>query len=234
MDEVKLLNRTDTKFVLPYYKLVNVLEKMQPKYRILQIDNKRTNSYETIYFDTPDFELYRLHHNGKRNRRKLRFRKYIESGLCFLEIKFKNNKGRTIKSRTKVKDLEFDLSENSKEFISKNSPLPVDRMESKLLNNFTRLTFVNNANTERLTIDLSLKFKYKHRTGELQNIVIAELKRDGMSSRTDFIDIVRSEQVLPMRISKYCIGATLLYDDLKKNTFKPKLLMLKKIQHGTA
>ena len=46
-----------------------------------------------------DFDLYHRHHIGRSNRFKVRSRRYVESDLCFFEVKYRNNKGRTIKNR---------------------------------------------------------------------------------------------------------------------------------------
>ena len=46
--------------------------------------------------------LYHDHHNGKLNRYKVRRRRYIDTDTEFLEVKLKNNKKRTIKSRIKL------------------------------------------------------------------------------------------------------------------------------------
>ena len=95
MDQVTLLNRIDTKFVFEQGLLEKVLQEIKPHYRVLDIDGVRLNSYRSIYFDTEDFKFYYEHHNGKKNRSKVRYREYIDSGLCFLEVKKKNNKGKT-------------------------------------------------------------------------------------------------------------------------------------------
>ena len=61
MDAVALLNRIDTKFVMSTGQLMSALAALQTDYRILSIDDQRLNHYRTLYFDTPDFELYNLH-----------------------------------------------------------------------------------------------------------------------------------------------------------------------------
>ena len=66
---------------------------------ILQIDGKRKHDYKSLYFDTEDRKFYNDHHNQRVNRYKVRYREYVDSGLVFLEIKCKNNKGKTIKKR---------------------------------------------------------------------------------------------------------------------------------------
>ena len=102
MDSVKLMNRSDTKFVFSNQTLLQTLPKLQGYYRVLEIENIRLSSYQSLYYDTEDFQFYHQHHNGKTNRNKVRYREYIDSGISFLEIKHKNNKGKTIKKRIPV------------------------------------------------------------------------------------------------------------------------------------
>ena len=83
MDGVKLLNRVDTKFVCSVIKLSNILKDLIGKYEILEINNRRIMSYQTKYYDTPDFKMFIAHQNGKLNRYKVREREYIISGLNF-------------------------------------------------------------------------------------------------------------------------------------------------------
>jgi len=99
MDSVKLMDRTDTKFVFSFDQLPGILEAIRPYYRALEISGTRVSKYETLYYDTDDFNLYQRHHCGKMNRYKIRSRKYVESDLHFFEVKYKNNKGRTINNR---------------------------------------------------------------------------------------------------------------------------------------
>src|SRR5687767_7859268 len=101
MDGVKLMDRTDTKFLFKAEQLPAFLEQLATSYRVLEINDRRICRYETLYFDTADFQLYLCHQNGKLNRYKVRFRRYVESDVSYFEVKLKNNKGRTIKTRVK-------------------------------------------------------------------------------------------------------------------------------------
>ena len=98
MDEVKLMNRTDTKFIFEYSLLQKVLNEIKDHYYVLNIDGVRLNAYRSLYFDTDDFKFYFDHHNGKKSRIKVRYREYMDSGLCFLEVKKKIIKARLLKS----------------------------------------------------------------------------------------------------------------------------------------
>ena len=99
MEGVKLMNRVDTKFVMPASLLPELLALAQTSYFVQQAAGKRTGDYDTVYYDTEDLDMYIRHHDRQLVRQKIRVRTYVESELFFLEIKRKNNKGRTKKKR---------------------------------------------------------------------------------------------------------------------------------------
>ena len=99
MDNVKLMERVDSKYVFPTSQLNGILKGMQNDYCILDINGVRHHRYESLYFDTDDFRLYKKHQRGMLNRWKIRFRRYVDSGgLTFL----KSNSRITRKGRLKV------------------------------------------------------------------------------------------------------------------------------------
>ncbi|MBL4668243.1 MAG: polyphosphate polymerase domain-containing protein [Flavobacteriales bacterium] len=232
MDRVKLQNRTDTKFVFNTNLLPIILNDIKKFYSILEIKDKRTNSYQTLYYDTKELKSYIQHHNGKANRIKIRFRKYVESDLNYLEIKFKNNKGRTIKSRTKTSNIETELSQVSKKFIEQHSFYNGNEVIPVLWNNFTRLTLVHKTKNERLTIDLNLGFKsfLDNTEKEIPHIIIAEVKQEKASGNSDFIKAIRKYHIRKSSMSKYCVGTALLNKSLKQNNFKERILKINKLK----
>ena len=119
MDKVKLMRRTETKYVFDATMLPEVLDGLAGTYRVLEIEGVRRNPYNTVYFDTDNLKFYTEHHNGKLNRQKIRIRTYVNSAISFIEIKTKNNKGRMIKKRVKKEDATSNLSEKACEFIRK-------------------------------------------------------------------------------------------------------------------
>lgn len=227
MDSVKLLNRTDTKFVINKKVFENILPGLKDDYFSLSIKDKRIAAYNTLYFDTLDFDFYNHHHNGWPNRYKVRMRKYVDSDLCFLEIKNKA-KGRTIKSRIKIDDFEESLSTNSQNFIQEVIPEDIN-LQTKLWNYFHRITLVNKHDTERLTLDIGLSFKWEEESISLNNVIIGEVKQERVDRHSPFMQLLKKNGIRPMRISKYCTGANLLYPDLKNNKFKQKHLYINKI-----
>ena len=182
MDEVSLMKRVDQKFTIPFSKLITMLPKLTKEYRCLEIEEKRLFSYQTEYLDTTDQQMFLLHHNGRVNRYKIRFRDYVESNLSFLEIKFKNNKSETLKKRIKVDFGSRSIDEAEKIFISKNSTFNGGQIESKLANSFKRVTLVNLLNKERVTIDFQLKFKTQTENIDLPFLGITLGKEQGLES----------------------------------------------------
>ena len=89
MDNVRLMDRIDTKFVLPAQQILDLLELMTEKYRVLEINGHRISSYDTTYLDTPDYMFFNQHVTGRIERSKIRFRNYNSTGITFLEIKRK-------------------------------------------------------------------------------------------------------------------------------------------------
>lgn len=228
MDGVKLMNRTDTKFVFPVSILPQLLLNCKEDYRVLEINGLRTPSYNTLYFDTNNHQLFYDHHNGRSNRYKIRIRNYVESNLFYLEIK-KKIKGRTDKHRIKLENFEQDLSKNSKEFIRKTTGSDAVFVPS-LWNNFKRITLVNKNVPERITIDLNLSFSYENNQHILDYLVIAEVKQEKVNLNNPFISLLKQEGIRENSISKYCIGSLLCYSNLKYNNFKEKLLLLDKLK----
>ncbi|MBN1597438.1 MAG: polyphosphate polymerase domain-containing protein [Bacteroidales bacterium] len=232
IDGLEFLNRCDTKFPFPLYKAPELFEALNGDYKILEIGSNKLFGYKTTYFDTDDFELFVKHQNGKFNRYKLRYREYIETETSYLELKFKNNKGKTLKKRIKY-ELGNELTKPAIQFLKKTSPLYIPDYKPKMTTFFNRLTFVSFKHKERITFDYNLSFKELESRNEenLPFLAIAELKNEGFGNKSNFYQIMKSLGILPSGMSKYCVGMSLLNDSLKKNNFKPKLRMLNKIKN---
>lgn len=228
MDSVKLMNRTDTKFAFNGNLLPEILKDCGTQYRILEINGKRFASYRTLYFDTADHRLYLDHHQGKPTRYKVRIRNYVESGLFYLEVKVKS-KGRTIKSRIKLKEFELNLGERSRQFLKETTGEDIP-LVPVLWNGFNRITLVNRLEKERLTIDFGLSFEdiNGHRA-DVGSLVIAEVKQENRNRSSRIIQILRKYGIRESGLSKYCLGSVLTEPLLKYNNFKQKVLFIQKI-----
>ena len=239
MESVKLMNRIDTKYAVPLTVLPAILQAAKADYFAQQIDGKRIATYDTMYYDTDSLDMYIRHHDRQLVRQKIRVRQYVDSDLTFLEIKRKNNKGRTKKKRIAVPG--FDITaktfgESKKElwsvedFIAAKSRYQWSELSPHLSTKFHRITLVNKAKTERLTIDMDLVWQNVI-SGEnmtYPNLVIIELKRDG-NVPSKMTHIMQNLRLKPLKISKYCIGTALTTPDIKKNRFKSKIRKIEKL-----
>ena len=229
MSSVKLMNRTDTKFVTTLPMLLRLLDMAREDYYVQEIDGERNMLYDTTYFDTSDFDMYNDHQHGHANRQKIRFRTYVSSHLQFMEVKTKNNRGRTKKKRIEVADM--DLHDSVKrDFLRQYLHFDVDALIPHMHNYFRRVTLVNKAMTERLTIDTQLQFHnlLTDADKDMGTLVVVELKRDGLVF-SPVLEKLRQLRILPHGFSKYCMGAAMTNPGLPINNFKPKLIDVRKI-----
>jgi hypothetical protein len=231
MDNVKLMDRIDTKFVYPVERVPEILSDAKEFYRILEIENKRLFLYKSLYLDTFDNEMFMDHHNGNLNRYKVRFRDYVDSNRIFLEVKFKTNKGRTIKKRIKRKQIDKLDSRKAKEFVESRTPYLYESLEPKMWCIFSRLTLVHKSINERVTLDLNLRYENDYKEKDMSFISVAEVKQELYAENSDLRQILLSYRILPTAFSKYCMGRTLLDHEIKKNRFKTKLITLNKLHH---
>ena len=234
MSGIKLMNRTDTKFVATEEQLHAFLLAVQGKYFIQDINGKRIASYHTTYFDTDDYQMYNMHHCGRVTREKIRVRTYLDSNDTFFEIKNKNNHGRTKKKRISIQghDSVMDELGNIVPFMAKHAWYTIEEITPVIENWFNRITLVNYDKTERLTIDFNLKFHHlkSDRHEKLDHVAIIELKRDG-NVPSPALDILREVRIKRSGFSKYCIGSALTQHTLRRNNFKERLIMISKIEN---
>ena len=234
MSGIKLMNRTDTKFVATIEQLHRFLAAVHGKYYIQDIDGKRIASYHTTYYDTDDYQMYSMHHAGRQVREKIRIRTYLDSDDTFFEIKNKNNHGRTKKKRISIATTStlHDEREAVVPFMEKHAWYAIDEISPVIENWFNRITLVNFDKTERLTIDFNLRFHHLKSDGndQLQRVAIIELKRDG-NVPSPALDILREVRIKRSGFSKYCIGSALTNSELKRNNFKERLTMIKKMEN---
>jgi len=229
LDNVKLLDRQDTKFVFNQIHLPLILDKIKPFYRILEINNERVFTYDNTYFDTDDFLFYNQHHNGNKKRFKIRSRKYSSSNQSFFEIKIKNNKDRTVKKRLPIDGINKYLGEQEKDLVSEIIGLPPNQITPKLNVQFSRITLTDNSFNERLTIDTNISAKNGSGSKIFNQLVISEIKQNKYDPKSDFIQILRNLKIQEMKFSKYCMGMLHVNKEIKYNRFKPKLLRINKI-----
>ncbi|MCT7940367.1 polyphosphate polymerase domain-containing protein [Shewanella holmiensis] len=228
LKNAKLMNRVDSKFILPIAFLPKLLGQLTHFYSILEINNNRISTYHNQYFDTPSMALYKDHHNGKLNRYKVRRRHYVNTDTQFLEVKFKNNQKRTLKSRIQL----TGHSNEGSEFVEQQMGSISSNLQVNQHSGYQRIALANEAQAERLTIDFNLWYQHHQSTEKLTlpGFFIAELKQAKKSKRSPFYQLMSANNIFPLSFSKYCIGCALLNtSSVKTNRFKPILSRIEKL-----
>jgi hypothetical protein len=230
MECVKLMNRTDTKFIFSSDKLSDILDSVQRQYDILEIGGKRVHRYDSLYFDTPGFKCYLDHHNKHASRFKIRSRRYVDSGLMYLEIKVKNNKGRTRKERNKQHGSPEEITGKPEQLLLRETGLTPAMIQPSLQVVFNRTTLVDKMRTSRITIDAGLYFARGAVSASFPGIIIAEVKQD-RNIACHFEEVLHRHHIHPFGISKYCLGLASLHTTLRHNNFKQKIHQINKLNH---
>ena len=233
MCSVKLMNRIDTKYVASEAMVMELLRQTAKYgYRAQVHSGVIAARYDTRYFDTESREMYIVHHNRQLTRQKIRTRHYEDGSATYLEVKNKNNRGRTKKKRIEipVDDL-MDFVGNSEalSFIEPLARYNIKSLSPAIATRFVRITIVNPELTERITIDLNLEFTdlRSGATGKIEGMSIIEIKQDG-NIRSKAKDILNTLRVKPMRISKYCLGTALTVEGIKRNRMIEKIRRIEK------
>ena len=158
---VRLMNRVDTKYLVDERRCMELLERAADQYYVQIIDDCRACRYATLYYDTPQWDMYHMHHNRRLTRQKIRTRTYVETGVTYLEVKNKSNKGRTHKRRMALDRSLFAAAATdtaAADFLRREARYAPETLSPSLAARFVRVTLVNHAMTERLTIDFDLHF----------------------------------------------------------------------------
>ncbi len=230
--ECRLLNRIDTKYICSIRRLPQILIQANKEFRIQATNNARVFGYESLYFDTPDLKTYFDHHRGKRIRYKIRFRKYLDTGDTFLEVKKKKNYIRTIKRRKQF-DFSKSIEKEHEAFINNQILMPGIDLKPNIWTLFNRITLASNDQLERITIDTDIRFRNELNEVGLPGLAIIEVKRNKTGGISPFTQILRNTLIRPYGISKYVMGNILLTPQLKHNRFHKKITTVNKICYDT-
>lgn len=252
-----LMDRSETKFLIPGGALPALLSDLSAHYRVLTIGEQTVLPYRSLYLDTPGFDLYYAHHNGRPRRFKVRFRSYEQTATTFLEVKERHRDGRTVKSRTPVAAPQLPVDPSlhpAGTALIGQVPTRDQRLEPKLWVNYHRITLVGRGEPERVTLDLRLEFirpepgrseqtaagqmadgqTADRQTQPMGDVVIVELKRTSLRQPSALAAYLRARGYRSGRFSKYGVGCSLLHP-VRHNTFKAQYLAferLSSVQHG--
>jgi VTC domain-containing protein len=223
----QLTTRVELKYLVPLAALPAFLHGLPPALMTLDIGGRRIFDYESVYFDTESFALYRNHVQGRRKRYKARIRSYCNSGDAMFEVKLKGRRGQTVKER-----LPYDFERRRE--LTREGRLFLDTMLAQaygftapplrpsLTTAYQRATLVDLEHRSRLTIDVNLSWFDGDNSHHADQVALIESKSLAGPGPSDAL--LRSMGVRPARISKYCLGVALLHPDLAANPWNRLLI----------
>ncbi|MBQ5549441.1 MAG: VTC domain-containing protein [Bacteroidales bacterium] len=234
--KANFMNRIDTKFPLRTDVLFEeILPSIVDDYYIVEINGLRYMEYETVYFDTPDNTFFTAHQNGKKDRYKVRKRTYVDTGNRFLEIKHKNNKGKTKKKRIEITSSLSEIVPEEYDFLAEHIPESISpaSLKAVIQNHFHRITLVRKDMGERCTIDCELGFKTPDDSStETDGFSMVELKHEAGAPKSPLQKVLARNGIKQASFSKYCIGRVLALQPVKYNLFKERIRTIQKRLEG--
>jgi hypothetical protein len=235
-----LMDRVDTKFLLPAARVPELLRALAPDYRVLDVRGRRLARYRTDYFDTPDLALYHAHHAGRVPRWKVRVRAYVDDGTRFLEVKRRGHGGRTAKARIPLarREAPDELPAAALDAPPLRALAPPTAGPLCLTATVTcrRVTLVRDDLAERVTIDLALTVGCRGVLAGLPGLAVVELKQRQVGP-SPLLDAMRRLGERPTPVSKYCLAVAALHPAARTNAYRPLLRRVRLITelpaHGT-
>ncbi|MDN6299576.1 MAG: polyphosphate polymerase domain-containing protein [Micrococcaceae bacterium] len=215
-----LQTRVDHKYLLTPGQFTALAAKLDDRFRVLTIDGRRTFRYESVYFDTPEFEQYRAHRQGRRRRYKVRTRTYADTGLCMFEIKTKGLRGATVKHRIPHQmDDAGRMTSDARSFldgvIAAEYSMSPAALQPVMESDYRRATFVDPVDGERLTCDVDLVYSDQARTLHGPELFVIETKTaSGQGAASTALSELG---IRPVSMSKYCVGIAMLHPELPAN-----------------
>ena len=222
--------RYDTKFIAKASAVDAFLSQASMNFAALEVNEMRSFTYQTTYFDTPDLLLYRDHAQRRRRRIKVRIRNYVESNRTRLEVKAKLGNGQTQKAlfegHQQLGPSEVRLVNDAVVTLSPSRRYReiAERLQPTAITTFQRSTIINQDVVERITIDSVLVLEAATKRVEmLPDLVVVEIK--SLQRTCESVRQFRQMGLHPTSFSKYCAAIETTQD------LRPKIHSANKLDH---
>ena len=215
--------RKDRKYIVPLNDLTDIL--IDNGLSVLEIDGRRSFHYESVYFDTSDLLTYKAAAHKRRRRFKVRTRSYMDSGLCWIEVKVRSGRGMNEKHRLPYDITKRDrLTEEGLDFINGFGSVAAanTHLRPVLTTRYDRITLLEEETSSRVTVDIG--FEAEDRRGDktgLADVAIVETKTDGNPCSIDHA--LWAAHHRPTKISKFAAGLAVLTPGLPANKWNRAL-----------
>ncbi|KXK62317.1 molecular chaperone [Micromonospora rosaria] len=218
IDRAALQTRVDRKYVVAVADLPDLLDRLTPYARVLDIDGEREFRYESVYFDTPWLASYHCAAYRRRRRFKVRTRTYLDSAQCWLEVKLSGARGTVTKHRLPYRPQDRDTVGPGRGFVDaaltreQIHPTAGGTLVPSLVTGYRRATLLLPTTASRVTIDTGLTWRHGPTTLHLPDLAVVETKTSAVASPVDRLLWQRGTR--PARISKYATGLAALRPEL--------------------
>lgn len=244
IDAVALMDRFDSKHVVPKFWLESMIEALD-QHRVLTIQDHATTTYHNLYFDSADDRCLYDHVRGRNVRHKVRIRHYENTGVSFLEVKLRDVHGKTTKHRV-VRSPEAPwnapLTDQESRFISNHIP-NAEALQPALQSSFERFTLVDLGQGERITFDFDLKYCAPASAGgpapwqhAIPDLAIVEWKQRRLNHQGSLMQAMRAQKGRrghlgrPLRLSKFILGHSLVHPDKPVKGYRAALRAVERAQ----
>lgn len=205
-----LLRRVDNKYAVPKPAFGELTGRLSADHQVLEIEDRRAFAYSTTYFDTPELRCFVDHVEDRVPRFKARSRFYEDTGTCAFEVKLKRSEDETDKrqidyapeDRGRLTEAARDCVRSALEGAGLEAP---DELAPTLTTSFTRVTFVMDDGSERLTCDLGVRLSAPRGAVAMRpDLVLVETKSESGEGRAD--RHLTAMGFRPISLSKYRVG----------------------------
>ncbi|MFT4288325.1 polyphosphate polymerase domain-containing protein [Nocardioides sp.] len=214
VEEASLLARVDRKYVVPVAEAWSLLDAVPPGTRVLEIGGDREFGYRSRYLDTPDRAGYLSSGRSRRLRWKVRTRRYLDTGGCWLEVKTRGQRGQTVKQRVEHPETPWLTTEGRAFVAGIVGEAAAGSLQPVLETSYRRTTLLLPGSSARVTLDVDLAWSTADRELVRRELAIVETKTGSTPSAVDRLLWSRGHR--PVRISKYGVGMAALHPELPR------------------
>lgn len=232
----ELLDRVDRKYLVTPDVVESACRRVADRARVLEIDERRSFGYRSVYFDTPDLRHYLAAARRRPVRSKVRIRTYSDAAESYVEVKVRDRRGRTVKHRLPtLVDRAWVLTPDEVRFAASRCDESSDdlaQLRPALETTYRRTTML--VDGQRVTIDVGLRCRVVHPRGAeataagdpagicaevgIGELVVVETK--SADHRAGGFDrVLWHAGIRPLRFSKYAVGMAALHPDLPANAW---------------
>ncbi|GAA2523522.1 polyphosphate polymerase domain-containing protein [Rarobacter incanus] len=230
--EAALLSRIDRKYVMEHDRAIDLLRAAQRRanqqaatYGSIVAGAQAIARYQSLYFDTQDRASYQGAAARRRRRFKVRTRSYLDTGTSFLEVKTRQNRAGSVKTRIPIAFAPgmHQLTAVERNFVDERlqdariTATDVGALAPVISTRYDRLSLLQPDGASRVTIDTDLQWGAGGQITTAGGLVVVETK--STTGRSEFDRLLWERRIRPTKISKFGTGCALMWPELPGNAW---------------